>query len=182
MRKTGNKWRTEKCGRCGEAHEGYSGKLDADGVEYVVCGTMNKRMDVRPSKGTTLRDKRYGTNGFYATGWVSSTGELSPCNPWSDAPGHVVPLHDFTGDVDTWAYMAEPCSQCGSDFTHGRIRTTTLACAVAAIDAHGYRHYHEDTNNFSAEVACPKGHCVEVYESQAACWCGWRRRDSNVPE
>jgi hypothetical protein len=48
MRKTGTKWKTDKCGRCGEAHSGYSGKLDKDGVEYVVCGVMHKRMNVGP--------------------------------------------------------------------------------------------------------------------------------------
>jgi hypothetical protein len=46
MKKTGNKWKTDKCGRCGEPHAGYSGKLDAKGVEYVVCGNTHKRMNV----------------------------------------------------------------------------------------------------------------------------------------
>lgn len=46
MRKTGRKWKTDKCGRCGEAHSDYSGKLDKNGVEYVVCGRTHKRMDV----------------------------------------------------------------------------------------------------------------------------------------
>jgi hypothetical protein len=41
---TGSKWSTDKCGRCKEKHEGYSGKLDALGVEYVVCGATNKKM------------------------------------------------------------------------------------------------------------------------------------------
>lgn len=45
-RRTGRKWRTSRCGRCGKAHEGYSGKLDQDGIEYVVCGETNKRMNV----------------------------------------------------------------------------------------------------------------------------------------
>jgi len=45
-RKSGNKWMTMRCGRCGQAHTGYSGKLDEDGIEYVVCGETNKRMDV----------------------------------------------------------------------------------------------------------------------------------------
>lgn len=44
--KTGRKWKTNKCGRCGNPHNGYSGKLDSDGVEYVVCGVTNKRMNV----------------------------------------------------------------------------------------------------------------------------------------
>ncbi|RLI38823.1 hypothetical protein DRO66_00610 [Candidatus Bathyarchaeota archaeon] len=35
-----------ECGRCGSVHKGYSGKLDSKGVEYVVCGETNKRMNV----------------------------------------------------------------------------------------------------------------------------------------
>jgi intracellular sulfur oxidation DsrE/DsrF family protein len=46
MKKTQNKWKTNKCGRCGDAHIGYSGKLDANGIEYVVCGNTHKRMNV----------------------------------------------------------------------------------------------------------------------------------------
>jgi len=46
MKKSGKKWKTEKCGRCGKPHSGYSGKLDSKGIEYVVCGVMNKRMNV----------------------------------------------------------------------------------------------------------------------------------------
>jgi len=45
-RKTGNKWSTEKCSRCEEAHTNYSGKLDKNNVEYVVCEITNKRMNV----------------------------------------------------------------------------------------------------------------------------------------
>ena len=45
-KKTGNKWFTKECGRCGEEHYGYSGKLDKNGVEYVVCGITHKRMNV----------------------------------------------------------------------------------------------------------------------------------------
>ena len=41
-----NKWKTNKCGRCGKTHENYSGKLDKNNVEYVVCGETNKRMNV----------------------------------------------------------------------------------------------------------------------------------------
>jgi len=44
--KTGSKWGTPLCGRCGESHSGYSGKLDALGEEYVVCEVTNSRMDV----------------------------------------------------------------------------------------------------------------------------------------
>ena len=46
MKKSGKKWKTDKCGRCGEPHSGYSGKLDSYGIEYVVCGITNKRMNV----------------------------------------------------------------------------------------------------------------------------------------
>ena len=46
MRKSGNKWGTEKCGRCGKEHHGYSGKLDQNGIEYVVCGETNKCMNI----------------------------------------------------------------------------------------------------------------------------------------
>ena len=45
-RKRESKWTTNNCGRCGESHSGYSGKLDSKGVEYVVCGNTNKRMNV----------------------------------------------------------------------------------------------------------------------------------------
>ena len=44
--KTGNKWSTTKCARCEESHQSYSGKIDSKGVEYVVCGVTNKRMNV----------------------------------------------------------------------------------------------------------------------------------------
>lgn len=46
MKKTGRKWSTKKCGRCEEPHLNYSGKLDAEGIEYVVCGITHKRMNV----------------------------------------------------------------------------------------------------------------------------------------
>jgi len=46
MKKTGTKWFTEKCGRCDLPHNNYSGKLNADGVEYVVCGITQKRMNI----------------------------------------------------------------------------------------------------------------------------------------
>lgn len=48
MKRTSNKWSTNKCGRCGEAHSNYSGKLDKDNIEYVVCGVTHKRMNVLP--------------------------------------------------------------------------------------------------------------------------------------
>jgi len=37
---------TKKCGRCGNAHYGYTGKLDSKGIEYVVCEFTNKRMNI----------------------------------------------------------------------------------------------------------------------------------------
>ncbi len=60
MRKTGNKWRTESCGRCGTPHGGYSGKLDRNDVEYVVCQITNKRMNVAASPDN-LRSLLYFT-------------------------------------------------------------------------------------------------------------------------
>jgi transcription elongation factor Elf1 len=46
MKKTNTKWTTFCCGRCGEQHVDYTGKLDKNGIEYVVCGTTSKRMNV----------------------------------------------------------------------------------------------------------------------------------------
>jgi len=46
MKKSGRKWKTKECGRCLKSHDGYSGKLDSMGIEYVVCGNTNKRMNV----------------------------------------------------------------------------------------------------------------------------------------
>ena len=46
MKKTNRKWKTVKCGRCGESHVGYTGKLDSRGIEYVICGKTHKRMNV----------------------------------------------------------------------------------------------------------------------------------------
>jgi hypothetical protein len=46
MRKTKNKWKTDKCGRCGEKHFNYTGKLDKNNIEYVICGRTNKRINV----------------------------------------------------------------------------------------------------------------------------------------
>ena len=43
MKKTKNKWRTESCPLCLEKHGGYSGKLDSNGREYVICGQMQKK-------------------------------------------------------------------------------------------------------------------------------------------
>lgn len=44
--KTGLKYSTDLCGRCGEPHFGYSGKLDSNGIEYVICGVTVKRMNI----------------------------------------------------------------------------------------------------------------------------------------
>lgn len=46
MKKTKNKWKTNNCGRCGEIHENYRGKLDVNNIEYVVCENTNKRINV----------------------------------------------------------------------------------------------------------------------------------------
>ncbi len=48
-RKTGSRWSTDRCGRCGHVHENYSGKLDGAGDEYVICGYTHKKMRVLPS-------------------------------------------------------------------------------------------------------------------------------------
>ena len=45
-KKTENKWYTNHCARCGNAHSGYTGKLDSKGVEYVICGNTHKRMNI----------------------------------------------------------------------------------------------------------------------------------------
>lgn len=50
-RRTGSKWRIAECRSCAESHSGYTGKLDGDGVEYVVCGVTHKRMNVEVSAG-----------------------------------------------------------------------------------------------------------------------------------
>jgi hypothetical protein len=46
MKKTGNKWETKECPRCKESHTNYSGKLNSNGIEYVVCGITNKPMNL----------------------------------------------------------------------------------------------------------------------------------------
>tara|TARA_R110000868_G_scaffold154724_4_gene380827 strand:- start:189 stop:527 length:339 start_codon:yes stop_codon:yes gene_type:complete len=61
--KTYNTWGTDNCGRCGEKHEGYTGKLDKDGVEYVVCGITHKRINITDEwelKDTTWNTKVNG--------------------------------------------------------------------------------------------------------------------------
>lgn len=64
-RKTGNKWFTERCGRCLEPHKNYSGKLDENNIEYVVCGITNKRMDV----DYTRMHSNITRNVVYPTDW-----------------------------------------------------------------------------------------------------------------
>jgi len=46
MKKTGNKWKTKKCGRCKNSHYNYSGKLDKNNIEYIICENTNKRMNI----------------------------------------------------------------------------------------------------------------------------------------
>lgn len=43
---SGRSWSTARCGRCGSRHLGYPGRLDARGVEYVVCRSTGLRLDV----------------------------------------------------------------------------------------------------------------------------------------
>ena len=87
MRKTGRKWRTEKCGRCFLSHSGYSGKLDKNGVEYVVCGQTHKRMNV---SGTGLEAHSFA----FPTVWVeeehdkkAANSALGFCTQYSEDPG-----------------------------------------------------------------------------------------------
>jgi hypothetical protein len=58
MRKSGRKWSTVECGRCGEKHSNYSGKLDKNNIEYVVCGVTHSRMNVG---NENIRDLIYQT-------------------------------------------------------------------------------------------------------------------------
>ncbi len=76
-RRTGTKWRTDACGRCGEAHSGYSGKLDANNVEYVVCGITHKRMNV---SGTNLEGHSFA----FPTKWVPELAEAINDAPRTD--------------------------------------------------------------------------------------------------
>ena len=43
-KKPKNKYSTNECDRCGEAHSNYSGKIDSFGNEYVICEKTNKTM------------------------------------------------------------------------------------------------------------------------------------------
>ena len=67
-RKSGIKWKTAECGRCTEPHSGYSGKLDENDVEYVVCGRTNKRMNI---SGTGEE----GRSWMYPTLWERDEGK-----------------------------------------------------------------------------------------------------------
>lgn len=60
MKKSGRKWKTFKCGRCNRYHYNYSGKIDKNGVEYVVCETTNKRMNISGT-GTEVNSWAYPT-------------------------------------------------------------------------------------------------------------------------
>lgn len=66
-RKTGTKWGTNKCGRCGQSHYGYSGKLDKNNVEYVVCENTHKRMNVSGIG-------KEGNSDFFKTSWITEDG------------------------------------------------------------------------------------------------------------
>lgn len=68
MKKTKNKWKTQRCGRCGYEHSGYTGKLDRNGIEYVVCGVTHKRMNV---SGIGLE----GNSTFFQTEWVKENNK-----------------------------------------------------------------------------------------------------------
>lgn len=69
-KRSGIKYRTAHCGRCGEPHEGYSGKLDANGVEYVVCGTTHKRINVQQQQKISVDRPR---DVLYSTVWEEVT-------------------------------------------------------------------------------------------------------------
>jgi hypothetical protein len=70
-RKSGTKWKTDKCGRCGDVHSGYSGKLDENNVEYVVCGHTNKRMNV---SGTGIEGHTFA----FSSEWIKEAEVLVP--------------------------------------------------------------------------------------------------------
>lgn len=70
MKKTQNKWETKSCGRCGNFHDNYTGKLDANGIEYVVCQYTHKRMNVSG-------DGKEGNSFAFQTDWIKSNKEKS---------------------------------------------------------------------------------------------------------
>lgn len=57
-----------RCGvdAVGESHNGYTGKLDSDDVEHIVCGNTNKRMNV---SGTGPE----GHSRHFPTNWVKES-------------------------------------------------------------------------------------------------------------
>ncbi|MBK7107435.1 MAG: hypothetical protein IPH62_19385 [Ignavibacteriae bacterium] len=64
MKKTVNKWNTEKCGRCGKSHSGYTGKLDSEGKEYVICEITNKKMEVSEYIDSDLKSIIFSTKWY----------------------------------------------------------------------------------------------------------------------
>lgn len=56
MKKTGRRWSHNCCPACRDQHISYSGKIDKNGIEYVVCGTTNKRCNIR--NGWVSDDRR----------------------------------------------------------------------------------------------------------------------------
>lgn len=70
IKKTGNKWSTEKCGFCGKAHYRYAGKLDSNGIEYVTCGQTRKRMNITGENYKTKRTIISNKIQLFATVWT----------------------------------------------------------------------------------------------------------------
>lgn len=62
--KSGRKWYTNECGRCGHPHKRYSGKWDKNRKEYVICQRTNKKMFVRKEN-----------QDIYITDWRSLNNE-----------------------------------------------------------------------------------------------------------
>ena len=97
MKKTGNKWRTAKCGRCGEKHTGYSGKLDSEDVEYVVCGSTHKRMNVQQH---TITDVAFNTK------WIKDCQDL-----FDYKPVDCFQLQHLPTDVTCYTIRIEECDR-----------------------------------------------------------------------
>ena len=70
IKKTGNKWSTDKCGLCGKAHNRYAGKLDSNGIEYVTCGQTRKRMNITGEDYKTKRTIISNKIQLFATVWT----------------------------------------------------------------------------------------------------------------
>ena len=60
MRKTGDKWGTKKCRVCGESHSGFSGKMDSEGNEYVICRSL--KILLKYNEDFVKEDKKEPTN------------------------------------------------------------------------------------------------------------------------